>query len=87
MGHAAADDLLDKLRCNLTGLHIPNLIQVSMDGPNVNWKMFDSLQKELKDNHDVHFLNIGICGLHQVHGAFHRGSKASGLAVKLVLAI
>jgi len=42
-GHAVADDLLDKLKSSLTGLHIPNLIQVSTDGPNVNWKMFESL--------------------------------------------
>jgi len=77
MGHATADDLLGKLKSSLTGLHVPNLIQVSTSGPNVNWKMFESLQQELKDYHDIHFLNVGSCGLHQVHEAFQCGSRVS----------
>ena len=81
MGHAKADDMLYKLKSCLQGLNLVNVLQLSMDGPNVNWKLFDSLEQDLKRESDIKFLNVGSCGLHQVHGAFQKGSKASGWAV------
>lgn len=40
------------------------MIQLSMDGPNVNKKLFKVIQSELK----------GSCGLHAVNGAFKAGA-------------
>lgn len=44
------------------------LISVSMDGPNVNWKLFDLLQQE-----HAQLVSVGSCGLHTLHNAFKAG--------------
>ena len=85
MGHATAADKLKKLTSSLSGLYLPNIIQISMDGPNVNWKLFETLQSDLKTQSNVSLLNVGSCGLHQVHEAFKNGSKASGWDVDKLL--
>ena len=76
MGHGTADDMMehfDKGVSNVKGL-LHNLLQLSMDGPNVNWKfhrMFcENLEKDCKSN----IIDIGSCGLHIVHGAFKNGA-------------
>ena len=38
LGHASADHILQSILEITTGLELRKLIQVSMDGPNVNWK-------------------------------------------------
>ena len=57
------------------------LIQLAMDGPNVNWALFDKLEKDMDAECDVKLVNIGSCGLHIVHNAFKDGSKATGCEV------
>jgi len=78
MGHATADDVVAHFRSALEGLLLNQILQISMDGPNVNWKFFEKFQGELKREFNVMLLNVGSCGLHVVHGAFKYGSKASG---------
>ena len=41
MGHATADDVVAHFRSALEGLHLNHILQISMDGPNVNWKFFE----------------------------------------------
>ena len=78
MGHATADDVVAHFRSALEGLLLNQILQISIDGPNVNWKFFEKFQGELKREFNVMLLNVGSCGLHVVHGAFKDGSKASG---------
>ena len=78
MGHATAEQMLDKFNECVGNLNLAKLIQISMDGPNVNWKLYDLMQQDLKVNLNVSLLNIGSCNLHVVHGAFKDGAKASG---------
>ena len=42
IGHATSKDMVDHFTHAVleSGRHIPNMVQVSMDGPNVNWKFF-----------------------------------------------
>ena len=49
-----------------------NLIQISMDGPNVNWAAIKIIDENRKlDDPDAHdLLGIGSCGLHVLHGAY-----------------
>lgn len=77
-GQATARDVVDKLSGVLTDMGLHNLVQVSMDGPNVNWKIFDLLQNESLASINRSLLNIGSCGLHIMHNAFRRGAKATG---------
>ena len=56
------------------------MIQVSMDGPNVNWKLLSSIVDERQSNDDYpELLDIGSCSLHVIHDAFRKGmTKQTG---------
>ncbi|XP_051238135.1 uncharacterized protein LOC127353140 [Dicentrarchus labrax] len=84
-GHATARDVVDKMIPVLEGIGVKNLVQLSMDGPHVNWKIFDMLQKEVLGDVNKSLLNIGSCGLHVIHNAFRDGCKASGWDIKHAL--
>jgi hypothetical protein len=90
LGHATADDLLHTFTSALAAqnLNLKNMIQVSMDGPNVNLKFLRELQVFLKnasDPHDPELLNIGSCSLHVVHGAYKTAHNACGWQVHIFL--
>ena len=52
--------------------YVSKLVQFSMDGPNVNWKLLDLFEEDRHDkNPDCpYLLQIGSCGLHVLHGAY-----------------
>lgn len=50
------------------------MVQISVDGPNVNWSFYSKAEKSLQD-FDVHLINIGSCGLQIVHGEFQEEWK------------
>jgi len=86
MGHATSDDLLASFRSALAAVPLSSLLQVSMDGPTVNWKFLDLLEKCMEEEHILtKLINMGSCGLHVVHGAFQSGHKASGWSVNAYL--
>lgn len=80
LGHATADDLLKAYMEATKRLEQNKLIQISMDGPNVNLKFHrDLLALRHSLNESVPTLiNIGTCGLHIVHGAFRKGFDSNG---------
>ena len=52
------------------------LAQVSVDGPNVNWKCIDKLVMERGENEQLSgLIYVGSCGIHVVHGAFRSGAQ------------
>jgi hypothetical protein len=42
LGHATAKDLEEKFVEGLAGLNLKKLVQISMDGPSVNWKFLET---------------------------------------------
>src|SRR3989442_5404410 len=44
LGHATADDLVRNFLETMTDLNSRQLIQISMDGPSVNWSFIDKLK-------------------------------------------
>ena len=60
--------------------YVNKLVQVSMDGPNVNWKLHELLE-ETRDGESncsaPTLLQLGSCGLHVLHGAYGTGQKAT----------
>ena len=46
LSHTSAQDLLKSLQSLLTTLNPMGLIQLSMDGPSSNWKLFDELSED-----------------------------------------
>lgn len=85
MGHATAENLDEHFSKITEGLDMKKLLQVSMDGPNVNWKFYKQLQDRLSSVENSSLLNIGSCGLHVVHGAFRDGSVCSTWPVQKLL--
>ena len=77
-GHATARDVADKMISVLDGIGMKHFVQLSMDGPHVNLKIFDMLQKEVLGDVNKSLHIIGSCGLHVMHNAFWDGFKASG---------
>ena len=75
-----ARDLQLHLKSLLNQYDIEKLIQISMDGPPNNIKM----QRDLANERSAEIpdapslINIGVCNLHVVHGAFCTGMKVTG---------
>ena len=78
MGHATAEKMVSVFETATSDLHARNLLQLSMDGPNVNWKLYDLIQSRLQKDYHKSMVNTGSCGLHIVCGAFEHGIDASG---------
>lgn len=80
LGHTTAVDLISAIKTSLNSLNLKKVLQLSMDGPNVNIKVLRDLKEELRDNNDVTdpvIFDLGTCGIHTMHNAFKTGIKAS----------
>jgi len=68
--------LLASLKNGLFGFDLKKVLQFSMDGPNVNWKVSRLFTKEMRaDSDSSQLLELGSCGLHVVNNAFKVGKK------------
>ena len=74
---APADTLLNSLNISLSKLDTSKMIQLSMDGPNVNRAILKGMQKEREELEIPVLEDVGSCGLHVVSGAFQNGVKSS----------
>jgi hypothetical protein len=55
-----------------------NMVQLSLDGPNVNKALLRLWNEECTDMDIPKLLDTGICQLHVVHGALQAGHAATG---------
>ncbi|KAL8580318.1 hypothetical protein ACOMHN_030942 [Nucella lapillus] len=78
LGHSRAADLCKALEPTITELGYNKLLQLSMDGPIVNWAAYASIQKEMESQASKQMLQTGSCGIHIVHNAFKAGCNAAG---------
>ena len=52
----------------------PNyLLHIAMDGPNVNLKFQEDLERKFEETSNKSFLDIDTCTLHKVHTSFKKG--------------
>ena len=80
IGHGDADTCLKSLIDVLGNLdYVNNMIQMGMDGSNVNWKLFDMMKQDSleKNPKAPPMLELGSCGLYVVHGAFGTAESAT----------
>ena len=72
LGHSTAIDLLHAFKKGTSKLNPNKLLQVSMDGPNVNLKFLHEVIDDRKrsDPDLPGSLQLGTCTLHTIHGAF-----------------
>lgn len=70
LGISTANNLLDGFLEGLSNLDRDKLLQVSMDGANVNRSCLQKFKTELAtENSKTLLIDIGVCGLHIVNGA------------------
>ena len=75
VGHTKAEDLKRNFEEAAKDLDEKMLAEVSMNGSNVNWKMYATLVEERGENEQLPgLINVGSCGLHVVHGSFRSGA-------------
>jgi hypothetical protein len=85
LGHATAVHLKDAFKENCKRLDPQKMLQISMDGPNVNLKFYSDLCAELEEQDDPQLVNIGTCSLHSVHNAFKSAVKVSDSGIDSLL--
>lgn len=84
LGHAKAVDLLNAFKEQLSHLNLKHLLQVSMDGPNVNLKFQKDLKHDLNSGQDPDCPSIvfmGTCGLHIMNNSFKTAAKATNWGI------
>ena len=77
LGHASAHNLVEACIESVSVLNVRNIVQISMDGPNVNWSFYNKFENIIQDQCSKTLLPTGSCGLHQIHNAFRFGSSQS----------
>ena len=77
LGHASAHNLVEACIESVSVLNVHNIVQISMDGPNVNWSFYNKFENIIQDQCSKTLLPTGSCGLHQIHNAFRFGSSQS----------
>ena len=84
-GHGTHQNLIKNFEDIITGLDRQKAYQISMDGPNVNLKFLKEIKKMFGKTNLHQLIDIGVCSLHAVHGAFETGEKKSLFAVSKVM--
>ena len=86
LGQTRAEDLKMKFEEGIIELEKKKMLQISMDGPNVNWKLYDSIVEKRSENDDYPgLIDIGSCNLHIVHGAFRTGVQKTKWGIDGIL--
>ena len=77
--------LFEEIKESLTELDESRLIQLSMDGPSVNWNVLEKLDDYLTNIDLPETIDIGSCNQHILHGAFQTAIQSSGWNIDKVL--
>jgi hypothetical protein len=88
LGHSTATDIMRSLISVHRQLDVvENMTQLSMDGPNVNFLVHKEISWYKSENNPSSpaLLELGTCGLHNVHGAYKAGQLAASWPVKRLL--
>ena len=90
IAHGDGDSCLERLLDIIGELdYVHKLVQVGIDGPNVNLKLHSMLKEKwlLTDPQSPNLLEIGSCSTHVLHSAYNTGQSATdwGLAKFLKL--
>ena len=83
LGKGDAEHLVQSFLASAQSLHLGKLVQIGMDGPNVNLKFHRLMSSHMNENYDKQLLDIGSCGLHQIHGALKNAMDKNTLFERL----
>ena len=88
IAHVRHRDLFEQSISALDSLDLKKLLQLSMNGSNVNWAFFSELRNYRTKNDMSKLLSTGSCGLFHtgsIHGAFKTGEQSTDWKLKKVL--
>ena len=86
LGHTQAEDLKKMFEEGIKDLEPRRMIQISMDGPSVNWKLYEQITEERNEMEDyLSLIDIGSCSLHVVHGALRTGVQKTKWSIDGIL--
>ena len=85
LGHGTSIDLKRNFDETVKDLNPNKLIQIGMDGPNVNLKLLKMIQTERSENEQHQLIDIGSCGLHTIHNSFKTGAQSTDWELKKTL--
>ena len=77
MGRTTANDPINSFQSKLEPFSATKLLQVGMDGSNVNWSFYNKLNNERNELTLPELLHTGSCGLLILHGSFKTGVNAT----------
>ena len=80
--HGTSNDLKKNFSESWKVLDANMLIQVGMDGPNVNVKLFKMMQAECSENEQHQLTDIGSFGLLTMHNAVKTRAESTGWRTK-----
>ena len=80
-----SENLHEKLLQSLLDLKLEKLLQISMDGPNVNWDVLKRHSQYREEKELAQLVIIGSCGHHVVNGAFRTGMMETDWDIHKVL--
>ena len=83
--HSRATDLKYHIEETLKDLTKEKIIQISMDGPKVNWCFFQKMVQQRNADGLPGFISLGSCSLHVLHGAFRHGVEETEWGVMSIL--
>lgn len=89
LGYVIVDDFLEKIVSYFDSIKIQkfNILQLLMDGFNVNWKLYELFQElifEVDENVFI-LVNVGFCGFYIVYNVFKVGLKVFIWSIQEVL--
>ena len=67
-----SNNLIEKLLESTKSLDLSKLLQLSLDGPNVNWDLLKLMSAHQGEKEHPNIISIGSCSLH-IHGALQSG--------------
>ena len=77
LGPLTHSDLLREYNKSLKDLCENKLVQIPIDGPNVNLKFLEKINEERTSNEFRRLISIGSCELHMIHDVFGAGAEAT----------
>ena len=62
MGHATSEDILELFKSALNPIDIGKIIEISMNGPSVNWKFLELYNNELREIYQKTLQTLVVVG-------------------------
>ena len=85
MGYSTTEDIMSNFLEATSEMKLCNLVQVSMDGPNVNWSLLEQLSSDLHNEYGTTLLFLGSCSLHAINDYLATCHKAANWKVRVQL--